>query len=379
MLATVTGVNWNWLCSGDEVFPAMLEAIENAQKSVCLETYTYSVGPLGERFRDALLRAQKRGVHVRVLVDALGSLTLPESFWTQLRHEGGQVRLFNPLSLNRLGIRNHRKLLVCDERVAFVGGFNISSEYEGDGVHCGWCDVGLRIEGPLAAELGASFEEMFARADFQHKRFMLLRKFSAKRTVQAQNGQLLLSGPGRGRSPIKEALQWDIAHGRQIQIIVAYFLPSWRIRKALVRTSHRGGRVELILPGKSDVLVSQLAGQSLYARLLRGGLSIHEYQPQILHAKLFIIDDVVYVGSANLDQRSLSINYELMIRFESKEMAEQARQVFQADLKHSNEITPDEWRRSNSIWRRLKQHWAYFLLARMDPYIAGRQWRRLPD
>jgi cardiolipin synthase len=174
-------------------------------------------------------------------------------------------------------------------------------------------------------------------------------------------------------------LQWDIAHGRQIQIIVAYFLPSWRIRKALVRTSHRGGRVELILPGKSDVLVSQLAGQSLYARLLRGGLSIHEYQPQILHAKLFIIDDVVYVGSANLDQRSLSINYELMIRFESKEMAEQARQVFQADLKHSNEITPDEWRRSNSIWRRLKQHWAYFLLARMDPYIAGRQWRRLPD
>src|SRR5262245_30281278 len=114
MLATVTGVNWNWFRSGDEVFPAMLEAIENAQKSVCLETYTYSVGPLGERFRDALLRAQKRGARVRVLVDALGSLTLPETFWTQLRHEGAQVRLFNPLSLNRLGIRNHRKLLVCD-------------------------------------------------------------------------------------------------------------------------------------------------------------------------------------------------------------------------------------------------------------------------
>jgi len=191
--------------------------------------------------------------------------------------------------------------------------------------------------------------------------------------------QLLLSGPGRGRSPIKEALQWDIAHGRQIQIIVAYFLPSWRMRKALVRTSHRGGRVELILPGKSDVLVSQLAGQSLYARLLRGGLSIHEYQPQILHAKLFIIDDVVYVGSANLDQRSLNINYELMIRFESKNMAAQAREVFQANLRHSLEIKAEPWRKAHSIWRRLKQHWAYFLLARIDPYIASRQWRDLPD
>lgn len=357
----------------------MLAAIEGAQKSVCLETYTYSVGPLGERFREALIRAQKRGARVRVLIDALGSMTLPDNFWVPLRGVGAQVRQFNPLSLNRLGIRNHRKLLVCDERVAFVGGFNISSEYEGDGIKCGWCDVGLRIEGPMAMELAASFDEMFSRADFQHKRFMLLRKFSAKRTVRARDEQLLLSGPGRGRSPIKSALQWDFAHARKIQIIVAYFLPSWRIRKSLVRVVRRGGQVDLILPGKSDVLVSQLAGQSLYPRLLRAGLKIHEYQPQVLHAKLIIIDDVVYVGSANLDQRSLNINYELMIRFESKDMAAQAREVFQADLKHCREITPEGWRKAHSIWRRLKQHWAYFLLARIDPYIAGRQWRDLPD
>ena len=379
MLATVTAANWNWLCTGDEVFPAMLSAIEAAQKSVSLETYTYSVGPLGERFREALIRAHKRGARVRVLIDALGSMTLPDNFWVPLRGVGAQVRQFNPLSLNRLGIRNHRKLLVCDERVAFVGGFNISSEYEGDGIKCGWCDVGLRIEGPLVLELAASFDEMFSRADFQHKRFMLLRKFSAKRTAGARDEQLLLSGPGRGRSPIKSALQWDFAHARNIQIIVAYFLPSWRIRKSLVRVARRGGQVDLILPGKSDVLVSQLAGQSLYARLLRGGLRIHEYQPQILHAKLIIIDDVVYIGSANLDQRSLNINYELMIRFESKNMAAQAREVFQANLRHSLEIKAEPWRKAHSIWRRLKQHWAYFLLARIDPYIASRQWRDLPD
>jgi len=379
MLGTVTAVNWNWFCSGDEIFRAMLEAIESAQKTVRLETYTYSVGPLGERFREALIRAQKRGVQVQVLIDALGSFTLPENFWVLLRGVGGQVRLFNPLSLNRLGIRNHRKLLVCDDRTAFVGGFNISSEYEGDGIKCGWCDLGLRIEGPLAVELGASFDQMYSRAEFQHKRFMLFRKFNAKRTVQASNEQLLLSGPGRGQSPIKQALQWDLAHARNVQIIMAYFLPSWRIRKSMLKVARRGGTMALILPGKSDVLVSQLAGQSLYARLLRSGVRIHEYQPQILHAKLFIIDDIVYVGSANLDHRSLSINYELMIRFESKDMAAQAREVFQADLNNSLEITAEGWRTSNSIWRRLKQHWSYFLLARIDPYIARVQWRDLPD
>src|SRR6266478_8712109 len=102
MLATVTGLNWNWLCSGDEVFPAMLDAIESAQKTVCLETYTFSEGPLGERVREALIRAHKRGAQVRVLIDALGSMTLPDSFWVPLRGVGATVRQFNPLSLNRL-------------------------------------------------------------------------------------------------------------------------------------------------------------------------------------------------------------------------------------------------------------------------------------
>ena len=184
---------------------------------------------------------------------------------------------------------------------------------------------------------------------------------------------------GRGRSPIKRALQRDLAQAQMVQIIVAYFLPTWRIRHSLMRVARRGGQVQLILAGKSDVLVSQLAGQSLYRRLLRGGLDIYEYQPQILHAKLVIIDDIVYVGSANLDQRSLNINYELMIRFENKEIAGRAREVFQSTLKHCRQITFEEWRKSHSLWSRFKQHWSYFLLVRIDPYVAKRQWRRLPD
>src|SRR4051812_46165342 len=105
----------NWLCTGDEIFPEMLAAIDAAQKSVSLETYTYTVSPLGERFRDALLRAIQRGVKVRVLIDALGSMGMPATFWDPVRLAGGEMRLFNPLALRRLSIRNHRKLLVCDE------------------------------------------------------------------------------------------------------------------------------------------------------------------------------------------------------------------------------------------------------------------------
>lgn len=379
MLTEATAGKWSWLCAGQQVFPAMLAAIDAAQQSVRLETYMYSAGPLGERFREALVRARGRGARVRVLYDALGSYGLPADFWKPLQAAGGEVRQFNPLALDRLGIRNHRKLLVCDEQVAFVGGFNIANEYEGDGVTRGWCDLGLKIEGPLTKQLATAFEHMFARADFQHKRFIRLRQLGAKRTVVAPNQQLLLSGPGRGSSPIRNALGHDLERARSVQIMVAYFLPPWRLRRQLGRIARSGGRVQLILAGKSDVAVSQLAARSLYRRFLKAGVEIFEYQPQILHAKLFVIDDAVYVGSANLDPRSLNINYELMVRFENPEIARQGRELFQNSLEHCRQITFEDWSESRTLWARLKQHWAYFLLARIDPWIALRQWRDLPD
>jgi cardiolipin synthase len=368
----------NWLCTGDEVFPEMLAEIDAAKKSVCLEIYVFQDSPLGIRFREALILACKRGAKVRVLMDAVGSYFLPSHFWGSLRSAGGEVRQFNPVTLKRLIIRNHRKLLVCDERVAFVGGFNIASEYEGDGVKCGWCDVGLKIEGALVAQLAASFDEMFGRADFRHKHFMPLRKSNAKKIVAQPKEQLLFSGPGRGRNPFKRALHGDLKRAQNVQMIIAYFLPTWRLRRDLMSVARRGGKVQLILAGKSDVLLSMLAAQGLYRRFLKGNIEIYEYQPQILHAKLIVVDDIVYLGSANLDTRSLRINYELMIRFENKTIANEARAIFSKDLKYCHRVTAEEWRKSRSFWRKLKQRWAYFLLNHLDPYLARRQWRDLP-
>src|SRR3569833_513776 len=179
MSSAAMDITCNWLCTGDEIFPAMLAAIEEAKSVISLETYTFSIGSPGERFRDALVRARQRGLRVRVLIDALGSYSLPADYFQPLQDAGAEIRrfnpfevtLFNPVALNRMSIRNHRKLLVCDDRIAFVGGFNIAPEYEGDGVKCGWCDVGLSITGPLAAQLASAIDDMFSRAAFRRKRF----------------------------------------------------------------------------------------------------------------------------------------------------------------------------------------------------------------
>ena len=360
-----------------EIFPAMLAAIGAARESVRLETYIFADGDIGRQFLAALLAARERGVRVRLLVDALGCWLLPEDYFAPLVAAGGEVRRFNPLRLWRFGVRDHRKLLVCDNRTIFIGGFNLADEYQGDGVTRGWCDFGGCVESPaIAAELAASFDELFALADFHRKPLLRLRAFKRKRKADLPPGEkLLLSRPGRGAGAIQRALHGNLEGAREVQIITGYFLPPWRLRRDLVRAARRGARVRLILAGRSDVLVAQLAGRDLYRRLLRAGVEIYEYQPQILHAKLMVIDGAAYLGSANLDVRSLKLNFELMLRFTDEPTAAQAREIFEATLKHCRRIEWQEWRKSQTFWERLKSSWAYFLLARVDPFVALRQFK----
>lgn len=363
---------FRWLTTGKIALGEMLESIEAARNSLALEMYIFTESPVAGKFRDALLRAQQRGVRVRVLLDAVGSFNLPSDYWETLTAAGGQVRWFNPLTLHRISLRDHRKLLVCDGAVAFVGGFNISSEYEGDGVTSGWRDLGLKISGPLVPELSAAFDEMFERADFKHPHFARLRISGARPSVSGPDARLLLAAPGR-HNPIQKTLRADLKAAKKVFIVCAYFLPAWQIRRALMNVVRRGGEVQVILPGKSDVPLSQWAGRSLYRRLLRAGVRIFEYQPQILHAKLIMIDDVVYAGSANLDTRSLHINYELSIRVANTRLAGEAAEIFDDTRRLSQEIHLDEWRRSRTFWTRLKQRWSYIILARLDPFLSRQQ------
>lgn len=403
----------------------MLEAIGTATQSVRLETYIYSDGRLGRLFADALLAAAKRGVNVSVLVDAFGSWALPENFFDALVAAGARVRRFNRLTLWRFAVRDHRKLLVCDDSFAFLGGFNISDEYDGDGIECGWCDIGARIENPaLVAALASSFDKLFSFAETRTRpvqRILSRRRNvfqcetqTAPRSSRPRLGSLLRGnhGPGdeqarggangagqdacpallvRGESDGSKAalprrgeakagsfskwLRKDLARAADVRIISAYFLPTYRLRRVLMRIARQGGRVRLILAGRSDVYLSQLAARNLYPRLLQAGVEIYEYEPQILHAKLYCAGQITYVGSANLDIRSLRLNYELMTRFDDKAIAAGAAEVFEQVLKHSRRIEPAAWKKSLTWWQRWKYQWANFLLARVDPYVALRQFR----
>jgi len=278
--------NFRWLRTGNEAFPAMLRLIEAAQQSVRLEMYIYSPAGPGDQVRDALVRAAQRGAQVRVLLDAVGSFGLASSFWKPLHDAGGKFRWFNPLKFGRMTYRNHRKLLVCDETTAVVGGFNIAPEYLGDGVTSGWRDLGIEIRGTLAAELAETFDHSFSRSDLELKPLQRFRRATSRATISAEGWRLLLSGPGRGYNFLKRTLATDLANAHTVRMICAYFLPTWRLRREIERVVRRGGRVQLLLAGKSDVRLSQLASRRLYQSLLKRGVEIYEYLPQVLHAKL---------------------------------------------------------------------------------------------
>ncbi|HXE41747.1 MAG TPA: phosphatidylserine/phosphatidylglycerophosphate/cardiolipin synthase family protein, partial [Candidatus Baltobacteraceae bacterium] len=365
-----------WLCTGWEIFPAMLKSIADAKKSIRLETYIYADGKLGKQFLEALTAAAQRGVSVQVLVDAVGSWFLANDFFKPLTDAGGEVRRFNPFNFWRFGVRNHRKLLVCDGQIAFIGGFNIADEYDGDGVKCGWCDVGAKIENPsLIEKLALSFDQLFSMADFHRRPLLRLRAFKRPRKGSRKKSveELLLMNPGVGKSPFQFALHNDLQGAKEIQIISAYFLPTRRLRRDLRWAAKRGARVRLILAGKSDVPLSRLAAQHYYRRLLRAGVEIYEYQPQILHAKLMIADGAVYVGSANLDIRSLNLNYEVMLRLKDETVAVGARNYFEHVLKHCRRVELGKWQKSQTLWTRWKSYWAHLLLRYIDPYVALKQ------
>ncbi len=367
-----------WLRTGQDGLAAMLAAIVAARRSVGLEIYVFEDGAIGRRFREALTDAAARGVRVRVLVDTFGSIELPADYFRSVTEAGGDCRWFNPLELGRFTYRDHRKLLVVDEEVAFVAGFNIGDHYDGDGIQRGWRDVGVVLRGPPVPALSKMFHAMFGAAGFRHRLLSRFRRQLVPQRLEAGDADLFLLSPGRERNPARETLVDDVLKAQRIRLTTAYFLPPRRLRQALCRAARSGTQVQLILPGRSDVAISQWAARGLYSGLLRAGVEIYEYQPTVLHAKRYLIDDRVYVGSANLDLRSLNINYELLIRFSDPTLAREGHRQFDEDLALCRRIQPREWR-SRGLWQKIRERLASFFLVRLDARFAVRHLHRLRE
>jgi cardiolipin synthase len=360
-----------WHGTGRCLLEAKLRSIDLARSSICMETFTFKDSDVGLRFRSALAAAARRGVRVRLIVDAVGSFGLRRDYFEELVAAGGATRWFNELRLASFSFRDHRKLLVVDDTQAFVGGCNIAPEYCGDGITTGWRDGGVSVSGPVAEVLAAEFDRQWERAVGQRWKFPAGGFSQRVRSEGGAEVEALFIKPGLGRNPLRQALRRNLATAKDVVITSAYFLPSHRLRHHLAQAVARGARVRLLLAGKSDVPLMQLASRSLYPRLMNRGIGIWEYQPQVLHAKLIIVDDVVFVGSSNLDPRSLRINFEVMLRIQDANLAATARQQFEADLaQRSIRITRETLQHGRSWWLRLKQRFAYWLFARLDSEVA---------
>lgn len=357
---------------GETAFREMFAAVDRAKTSVFLEMYIFSPDATGREFRDCLGAAARRGVRVMVLVDAWGSWKTPGSFWGELRASGAQVRLFHPIRRGLFPFRNHRKLLLVDDTVAWLGGMNVADEYRtGQPGHPPWRDFMLGIEGPEAARLRRPFLRMWIRAD----RALLLGAFF--RHHQPQKGEapegavrFFSSGPGETARLALQAHRDVIREARSsVDLAMGYFFPPGRILRQLRRAVKRGVRVRLLVTSRTDVPAMRWAARGIYGRLLRAGVEVYEYLPAMLHAKLAVADDTLVVGSANLDLRSDRINYELTAVVRDHGLAAAAREAFEADLGRADRVRLAAWH-ARPLIDRLRERLSYWLIARADILLS---------
>ena len=313
------------LDGGEQAYPRMLQAIALARRSVHLEVYTFAPSGVGARFVDALAKAVTRGVAVQVVIDGWGSAHGGRAVATSLRAAGCTVRIYHRLLALLLGHfgRNHRKILLVDDEVAFLGGINIGDENVGDAVRVGWADVALEIRGPQCAHLGR-----------------MIRREPDRRVDSSL--RLYLCGLGGGWRLRRRYLKAFAGARQRIHVAHGYFLPDGGIVRSITAAARRGVAVRLLLAGRSDVPFARAATRSLYRRLLAAGVNIHEWSGSILHAKVATIDGRrLLVGSFNLDPFSLA-NLETLVEVADAQVVKQGEAWIQDHFARSRSMTSVE-------------------------------------
>ena len=352
-LEQFTTTGWPWrlgnefrlLNDGGEFFARMLAAIEEARRYVLLEMYLVRSGAVATRFIDALGRAAGRGARVCVMFDGFGALGLTRADRRRLLDAGLELRFFNPLRLgNRLSnlLRDHRKLLLADGRVAFVGGAGLTDDFAPGARRGPWRELMVEIQGAVIADWQRAFARTWRRCGPE---LGLVEPPACEAHADGAAGRLSLS-EARQRSVLANGVlrRIDSATARA-WIMSAYFVPSRRFRKALRRAARRGVDVRLLLPGaRTDHPWVRQAARRFYGKLLRNGVKIFEYQPRMLHAKMILCDDWVSIGSSNLDRWSFRWNLEANQEIADADFANAAAAVFAGDFAVSRALSRRYWR-----------------------------------
>ncbi|HEX9166112.1 MAG TPA: phospholipase D-like domain-containing protein [Gemmatimonadales bacterium] len=347
--ALVGGNRITPLRNGDRIFPAMLEAIRGARRTINFETYIYWSGEIGREFALALADRARAGVAVHVLLDWVGAGKIDEELIRTMETAGVTVVRYHPLrwyNLGRLNNRTHRKLLVVDGRVGFTGGVGIADEWRGDAQdphH--WRDSHFRVEGPVVAQMQAAFMDNWieTRAEVLHGEDY----FPPLERVGPHCAQLFQSSSEGGSESVRLMYLMSIAAaGRSIRLANAYFVPDDLAVRLLVDARKRGVSVEIIVPGKYiDFKVVRKASRARWGPLLEAGIEIYEYQPTMYHTKVMVVDEHwVSVGSTNFDSRSFRLNDEANLNVMDPGLAGELLDHFEADKRRSRLVTPESWR-----------------------------------
>ncbi len=354
------------LRNGDEIFPAMLEAIRGAQRSVNFESYIYWSGDIGKTFADALAERARAGVKVHVLLDAIGAAKMDDDWVTQMVEAGVQVEKYHPVNwyhLGRLNNRTHRKLLVTDGRIGFTGGVGIAPEWTGDAQDPDhWRDTHFRIEGPVVGQMQAVFLDNWIKVSGE-----VLHGSDYFPALQAAGGhraQMFSSSPSGGSESMALMYQMAItAASRSIDLSAAYFVPDELTRQTLIAALKRGVKLRLIVPGEHiDSETARSASRAGWEPLLAAGALIAEYEPSMYHCKVMIVDGLLTsVGSTNFDNRSFRLNDEASLNVFDRGFAAEQTAIFEEDLKKARPYSLADWQ--NRPWREKLGDWMASLIS----------------
>ncbi|MEO6776273.1 MAG: phosphatidylserine/phosphatidylglycerophosphate/cardiolipin synthase family protein [Kofleriaceae bacterium] len=307
------------LRDGRETFPAMLAAVAAAHTSISLEVYILAADQTGERFKQALLERARAGVRVRLLFDAVGSFGLATAWLDELRDAGVEIRAFNPIGLWRRRFRwshrDHRKILVVDDQVAFTGGLNIADDYASvDDGGKGWHDMHCRVRGPAVLDLARLFRRTWIASDGEP--YPAPARASEAPLGPGQSyARVIENTKRRQRGAFRRTYLHVIKHARgAVMIENAYFLPERSVRRALARAVRRGVHVSIIVPGDSDVKIVGYASDYVLRRLAKRGVEILRWQGSMMHAKVAVVDGIwSTIGSYNFDAQSRFNNLEVTV------------------------------------------------------------------
>ena len=334
------------LVNGDEAFPAMLAAIESATKSISLATYIFDNDASGRQFADALARAARRGIAVRILIDAAGSRYSWPPITRKLKHSQIPFAKFLPASLltpwrvTTINLRNHRKILVVDGQTAFTGGMNIRhGNVLNDKPRSPVRDLHFRVEGPVVAQLQEAFatDWAFSTREILNSDIWFPESKESGKVI----ARVILDGPDADFETLRWALLAALAEAQSsVQILTPYFLPDNTIVTALNLAAMRGVHVDIILPEKSNLPYVHWASRAMWWQVLERGCRIWLTPPPFDHSKLMIVDGHwVLFGSANWDARSLRLNFELNVEAYGRAFADEMSKIIENKLHGAREIT----------------------------------------